>query len=523
MTGVAVLLRAFIRRDRWFVLWWALGAALLYVSQAWSVEATYRTQAELDRAAALAEGNAAFIAMLGPARALDTVGGQVTWQSTAFGAIVAGLMSAFLLGRHTRAEEESGRDELIRSAPVDRLAPMTAALLCALLANAVLGLAVSASLVAYGLAVADSVSLGVGLMLCGWFFSGTGLVAMQLTASTRGAYGLAGVVIGVAYGLRAVGDISLAALSWASPIGWYQGMHAFSGLRWWPVLPLLLAAVAATASAYALFQRRDFGAGLLPTPAGPARAGPRLASGWGIAWRLQRPAVGAWALGLLVTGATFGTMGEDVGDLVGDSSLSRDMMLQGLDDVVDAFYATSLVMLALVASGFAISSALRPHAEEESDRVEVLLGTALSRRRWLGGHVAVTAAGTVATLAAAGLGLGVTYAVVAGDPGSILRLSLPALQFVPAVLVLSGVARLLHGVAPALSQLSWLGLVLCTGVLFFGEVWRLPQWFQDLSPFEHLAFVPAESFRWAPFLVLAALAALLSVAGQLAFQRRDIH
>ena len=45
-------------------------------------------------------------------RALNTIGGQVTWQATAFGAIVAGLMSMFLVGRHTRAEEESGRDEL---------------------------------------------------------------------------------------------------------------------------------------------------------------------------------------------------------------------------------------------------------------------------------------------------------------------------------------------------------------------------------------------------------------------------
>ena len=64
--------------------------------------------------------NAALIAMAGPARALNTVGGQVTWQATAFGAIVAGLMSMFLVGRHTRAEEESGRDELLRAAAVGR-------------------------------------------------------------------------------------------------------------------------------------------------------------------------------------------------------------------------------------------------------------------------------------------------------------------------------------------------------------------------------------------------------------------
>ena len=35
--------------------------------------------------------------------------------------------------------------------------------------------------------------------------------------------------------------------------------------------------------------------------------------------------------------------------------------------------------------------------------------------------------------------------------------------------------------------------------MLFGELLQLPQWLQDLSPFEHLALVPAEDFRWAPF------------------------
>ena len=126
MTGTGVLFRTFLRRDRWMLLWWVLGGTVLYWSQAVSVDGLYATQAEFDRAAASMEGNAAFIAMAGPARALNTIGGQVAWQATAFGAVVAGLMSMFIIGRHTRAEEESGRDELVRAAAVDRFAPMTA-------------------------------------------------------------------------------------------------------------------------------------------------------------------------------------------------------------------------------------------------------------------------------------------------------------------------------------------------------------------------------------------------------------
>ncbi len=295
MTGSATLLRAFLRRDRWLYVWWGLGATLLYYSQAVSVKGLYTTQAEFDKAATSMAGNTAFIAMAGPARALNTIGGQVMWQASAFGAVVAGLMSMFLVGRHTRAEEESGRDELVRAAAVSRHAPLTAALADALLANLVLGTLVAVSLVSFPLPAADSIAVGVGLTLCGWVFSATALVAAQLTSSTRSMYGVAGSVIAVAYALRAIGDVGNPALSWLSPIGWYQGMHPYSGLRWWPALLLLTLAVAAAVTAYLLFGVRDFGTGLWAARPGPDRADAVLSSPLGFAWRLQRGSVIGWA------------------------------------------------------------------------------------------------------------------------------------------------------------------------------------------------------------------------------------
>ena len=242
MTGAALLVRTFLRRDRWMMLWWSVGIAVLYWSQAVSLEGMYATQAEFDRAAAVMGSNAAFVAMAGPARALNTIGGQVTWQATAFGAVAAGLMSMFIVVRHTRAEEETGRDELLRASAVGRRATTAASLVVALLANLLAGALVAASLIAFPLATADSIALGVGVAAAGAVFAGTALLAAQLTSSARAAYGLTGVVLGAAYVLRAIGDVGAPALSWLSPIGWYQAMHPFSGLRWWPVLLLALAA-----------------------------------------------------------------------------------------------------------------------------------------------------------------------------------------------------------------------------------------------------------------------------------------
>ncbi len=524
MTGGATwrLLRFNLRRDRLMLLWWTLGVVLLYWSQAVSVEGLYATQAEFDRAAANMADNAAFIAMAGPARALNTVGGQVAWQASAFGAIVAGLLSMFLVGRHTRAEEESGRDELIRAGAVGRHAPVAAASLTVLVANVVLGGLIAASLIGYGLAVAGSVSLGLAAALAGLVFGAVALVAAQLTESTRAMYGITGVVIGAAYVLRAVGDVGNGVLSWLSPIGWGQAMHAFSGERWWPALISVAAVVLLAAAALVLFERRDFGSGIVAARPGPARGGDHLRGSFGLAWRQQRAALFGWTAALFLTGLSYGAIGDDVQDLLGDSEFAHDVFEQGGGSVVDSFYAVAALMLALIAAGFALSSTLRPRGEEDDGRVETLLATALSRRRWGLANLTLTVCGTFLVVGAGGLGLGLGYRLVTGDGSAVGRLLGATLPYVAPVLVLVAVTWLAYGLSRRWASVGWVALTFCVLVMFFGELLRLPSWLVDLSPFSHLALAPAEPFAWAPVLAELALAATLGAAGFAALRRRDL-
>ncbi|MDN5892555.1 MAG: polyketide antibiotic transporter [Nocardioides sp.] len=523
LTGTGVLLRNFLRRDKWIILAWVVGITLLYYVQAPSVDNLYATQVEFDKAAAGMEKNAAFIAMAGPARALNTVGGQVAWQASAFGAVLAGLMSMFLIGRHTRVEEETGRDELVRSAAIGRQAPQTAALVVALVANAVVALAVTASLLSYGLATAGSVALGVALFLTGAVFTGIALVAAQLTDGARAMYGIAGAVIGVAYALRAVGDVGNGVLSWFSPIGWGQAMHAFSGERWWPALLLVAGAVVATIAGYVVFARRDIGSGVYAARPGPARAGSDLHSALGLAWKLQRGSLIGWGIGIFLFAMSYGSIGNSIGDLIGDSDAAREMFSTSGAGLIDGFYAAAVLMLALFVTAFAVSSALRPRGEEDAGRVEVLLATAIPRNRWLLGHMLITTLGVVLLVLLAGFGLGLGYALAVGDGARITELTLAALPYAAPVLVIAGIARLLFGVAPRWAGLAWLALGYCVVVMFFGELLKFPDWSLNLSPFTHLALVPAEGFELLPFVALLALAAALSAIGQIAFRRRDVH
>lgn len=520
MTGAGTFLRMFLRRDRWGVLAWTIGITLLYYSQAVSIDALYTSQAELDKAAVAMGDNAALIAMAGPARALNTVGGQVVWQAAAFGAVLVGLMSMFLVGRHTRVEEESGREELLRAAPVGRFATVGAAAMVAAAANVVVGAAVAVSLAAYPLDVSDSIATGVGLTLTGWVFTAVALAAAQLTASARAMYGIVGAVLGLAYALRAVGDVGNPVLSWLSPIGWCQAMHPFSGLRWWPVLPLAGMTGLLLVAAYAVLVRRDLGSGVLAGRPGPARG--QLSSGLALAWRLQRGAVLGWTAGLLLTGLAFGSIGDDVADLAGDSQTTRDLFAPGGSALVDGFYGTTLLMVGVLAAGFSVGSALRPRGEEEAGRTELLLATGLPRTRWLAGHALVTIGGSLATLVAGGLGVGLGFSLTTGDWGGMTHLSVPALAYVAPVLVCSAVALLLYAIVPRWAAAAWTLVGFAAVVMLFAEILGLSGWLRALSPFHHLALMPAETFGLAPVVGLLGLAAALGVVAEVTLSRRDM-
>ena len=45
MTGTGLLLRTFLWRDKWLILWWTVGVTILYWSQAVSIDGLYQTQA----------------------------------------------------------------------------------------------------------------------------------------------------------------------------------------------------------------------------------------------------------------------------------------------------------------------------------------------------------------------------------------------------------------------------------------------------------------------------------------------
>ena len=523
LAGSGALCRLILRRDRVRLAIWITTIAGLVYAQAASIKGLYRDPAELAAAARLVEGNAAFIAMAGPPLALDTVGGRTTFEISAFAMVLAALMSLLLVTRNVRGDEEAGRVELLRSTVVGRHAPVTAALEVALAVNIVLGTLVALALLAAGLGAAGSAALGAGIAGVGLFFAGVAAVTSQVTVSARLASGLAGAALGGAFVVRAIGDVGSGVLSWLSPMGWGQALRPFAGERWWPVLLLVVATAVLAAGAFVISAHRDLGAGVIQPAPGPARAAAWSVRPVGLAAQLHRGALTGWAAGLFLGGLAYGSISGDVEDFIGDNETMADLLAQGGGSVVDSFLATALLVLALIAAGFAVQAGLRLRSEERAGRAEPLLATAVSRWQWVGSHLWVVAVGSVLVLAAAGLGTGISYAFVTGDAAGIPRLVGGAVAYTPAVLVLVGFTVALYGLRPAFASVAWGALAVCFVVGFFGPLLSLPPWAENLSPFHHVPRLPAATFSVAPLVALGATAAALTAVGGLRFRSRDVQ
>jgi ABC-2 type transport system permease protein len=523
VTGTGSLLRFVARRERVRIPLYLVIFAALIASTAVQSEELYATPADRAEYVATVGANPGLIAMVGPAFDVSTVGGDTAWQWGGLGGVVAALMSMFIVGRHTRAEEQSGRSELIRASVVGREAPTVATLLVAGAANVLLAAVVALTMLALDQPAEGSIAFGASLAGVGLLFAGAAAVAMQVSQSTSGAYGLVGAVLGAAYALRAAGDVGDGTLSWVSPIGWGQAMRPYANERWWPLLLLLGGTAILVAVALALLGRRDDGAGVVAPRPGPATARPSLTRPLGFALRLQRTALTAWAAGLLLGGISIGLTAQDADGLIGDSDAFDELLEQaGAGSLVDNYLAVSLLSMALVATGFSLQAVLRMRNEETAGRLEPLLAGALARPRWALSHVIAAMLGTVVVVGATGLGAGAAEAIGSDDAGRLPLLVGSSLAFVPAIWVLIGAAVALFGLVPRAVSIAW-GLL---GASFFigaiGPLLSLPDWVMDISPYSHVPLLPAADLTMAPLIVLTAIAAALIAVGLAGFRRRDV-
>ncbi|MFB2596542.1 ABC transporter permease [Herbiconiux sp. P17] len=535
MSELAALLRQRIRRDRLQLIFWIGGTALLALFAASAVATTYGDAVERDQILALAIQSPAILIL----RGLPQGGGLdafVFFEIFTYLALLAAMMSTFLAVRHTRAEEESGRAELIGSTPAARVLPTVATLVHGVGANILIGLGVFAGLALGGMAVDGSLVAGVATTVTGIVFLAIGMLAAQFMRTSRGANGLSMALVGLAFLLRGVGDalgtqtgpLSMVSAwpSWLSPIGWAQHTAAYTENT---LAPLLLSAALAATCLVAVFVLqgvRDSGASLIPERRGRASAGATLSSSFGLAWRLQWGTILGWSVG----GAAFGLLAGSLSSLVQQAAASDPSIQQSLQSIVGSAGSMTQTLVAamfsfvgVLAAACATQAVIRMRQEEALGTAELVLSSPVSRVRWLVDYL-VLGLVAIAIVLAASAGVAALSLAASGDGAvSTGDVFATAAAQLPAALIYLGVLALLFVLVPkAAIAAGWAFVAVGVVVGNFGGLIGMPDWLRDVSPFTHTPVITGATTDWSGAVWMAAIAVVAVGASVVLMRRREL-
>ncbi len=535
LKGTKRLFQLQLRLDRWKLpLWIGLTIALMYVSLE-SLKGAYNTVEQITLYAATTAPSLAG-RLLGGVLTGPSIGEITIIETFMLLVVMVCLTNIFLVVRHTRKNEEAGREEVIRSLTVGRQAGLTSTLMLAVVVNVVFALGIFVTYLANDFAIEGAMLYSVGVGLMGMFFAGVAAVTAQLFENARSASGFASLVLAVSWLVRGIGDASgkvdtngLGAetgwLSYFSPLGWVTNTMPFSdGEQVWPLGLLLLGIAALIAGAYALLSQRDMGGSTFVSKPGKAHASRMLLSPLGLIWRLNRVAFTSWCVAMVVMGVTVGAIVEEFKALIEGNETMREILMAYGGSSADIMFAAMFAIIGVTVTAYALQIISRIQAEETSGRLELMLSTPHSRLRWVIGYATFAIVSSGVILYATGIAAGLTYGLISNDVwNQTWNMGLAILVGIPAIAVFVGLATVLFGLLPRLyTPLVWTSLGACLVIYQLGVVLKLPEWVLNVSPFTHTPAIPAEAVDFTPLWIMTAIAVGLLTAGLALYRQRDL-
>ncbi len=517
-----IMLRVVARIQRRSALLWALALGAGMLGTAAAVAALYDTPAKIHSYAAAATTGSALVAINGKVEGIDSLGGVIQDE---FGFMIAFLMPLLgisLVARATRREEESGRIELLLGGRIARHDPLVAALLVTSATIVTTAVLFAVGLAVFGVPLAGSVLYALSLGALAFVFAGFAALLAQFTLHARGVYTWSLFLLAASYALRGIGDVTKTWVTWLSPLGWAEKAAPFGDQRWWVLFIPLAVGLALIAVARGLVDRRDLGSALVRGGAGPDRATSWLRSPIGFAVWIHRPAILGWlAGGVLLTGMMGALSRQFLDAMSGNPALAQAIGIGG-GRPMDGFIAATQLYLAVIAAGFLVQAIGMLRSEEANGQVETRLSGKLSRLRWLASHAVVLLGGLITIVLGSSLVLGLATALSAGDMSEVGPALTSGLAYLPAELVLAGLALAVYGIRPRLYGIAWAGYAAVTFIAFLGPGMNFSQWVLDLSPTTHVGNPPMGAVQTAALIVMSAVAAVLVAVGFTAFRRRGL-
>ena len=523
MSPARALFGRALRDARTRTLSFALLFAFAVAVQGPTYNAAYNTLAERMELARTFGSNTGTRLLYGTPHDLLTTGGWMSWRLGVL-PVFAGLWGLFGAVRALRTEEESGRQELVLAGIVGRRRAYWSAMGAIAVGATVLWLVTFLAALPGKVDVFGAAYLALAFNSLALVYAGVGALTSQLAPTRRGALGLGGAALVVGLVMRMVADTSdpLDWLRWLTPFGWAEELRPFVGAQPLLLVPLALVTAAARGRRGPHLQRRDVGAGLF---AARDSAPPRLtglSSPAAQALRGQRGSLLAWLIGCSAIALLLGVLSATASEGISDDLNKQFQKIGTSLTSAEGFLGLEFLFL-IVAICVLVCFQLAAAREEEAEqRLETLLALPVGRRRWLAGRLAVALVAAAAIALAAGI-LAWAGAAAAGAGVSLAKMLEAGVNCLPVAVLFLGLGALAYALVPRASNAIAFALVgasfLWDTVLALADV---PSWVLDLSPFHHVALVPAEDLDVTGSVVMAVIGVAAAAAALARFQRRDL-
>ena len=525
--GTGTLIKLMLKQERFKITMWLVGLIAVTFATAATYPSAFPDQAS-QQAYALITENPAMKAMIGIGYEMEdmSVGAVFAIEMLLFSAIAVAVMNILMISKSTRADEEEGRAEIIRSLPVGRLSYLSAAILVMLLTNIVLAVLIGMGLTALdnqSYSVQSSFLYGAILGVTGLIFAAITAVLAQLSPTSRGTTGYSFAILILFYIVRAIGDAGNEILSLLSPLGLVLRANVFAGNHWQPVIVLVGITIVLFAAAFYLNSIRDIGSGFLPQRKGKIHASRFLQTPFGLALRLQRTTIISWTIGVFSICAAFGFVLKDLETYFADNEYVQSVMaLDPSVSLTDQFLAMLVGIISITSVIPAVMVVLKLKGEEKRNRTEHFFSRTVSRTHLLTTYTLLALFVSLVMGFVNALGLWASGNSVLEEPIDFIEILSTAFVYLPALWAIVGLTVLLIGAAPKLTSFVWLYVVYCFIVLYLKETLELSEWLVNLSVFEHIPQLLTDELRVLPLIALTVLFMIATVIGVIGYNKRDI-
>ncbi len=518
-----IYLKFMIRRERIMSTIWIACIAGFTATLASLYPSLLATQEETIQMATTMS-NPAMVAMMGNVYGMEnlTQASVMAQECQIWFFITIAIMNIFLINRHTRVDEELGRLEMFRALPVGRLTGTMVTIKFALFVNLIISLLTSVLLLAVnigGITILGAFVYGFSIGAVGFVFAALTLLVSQLFSTAHGVTGMGFTLLGLFYILRAVGDVSDSVLSYISPLGLGLKVEAFYSDAILPLIILFIEGVVISILALVVCAFRDHGLGVIPAKKGKSKASRFLCSPFGLAWRLSKGTIIGWGVGMLLLGASYGSVCSEINEFVeGNEMMQKVIGMTGTNTLLDSYVAMIFIIMSMIASVPVVLTAIKIYSEEKHGRLEQIYGRAVPRLKLYGSFVTIAVIESIVMQLLLAIGLG----GASGGELSIPELIKAGFCYLPALWVMTGGAILLVGAFPKMTSLIWAVFGYTFMIMYIGRIMSLPKWVEKTTPFGNISQLPIQEFNIIPLIILTLIAVVLTTIGIWRYRTRDI-